>query len=217
MQISTFSNIFNINIFACKCFWYVNNWHLQRKKKPNTKEWELLSSIKQRGLTFSVLKCPCSVAQFTHPSFGSVQLLFEIFYELTWSIWTPPTTTSPIFQMKHLEALLKPASAAQALLLPATSPFGPCAASSGAQPRHAPGWQEDANWSSASFPHWHPNGFAGMLQGTAQGWSAGALQLPNTKRQTENKTDIAYRAGKVLADKVQENHVYDFLVYYRSW
>lgn len=46
----------------------------------------------------------------------------------------------------------------------ATSPFGPCAEPSAVQSHHEPGWQEDANCSAASFPHWRPNGFAGMLQ-----------------------------------------------------
>lgn len=48
---------------------------------------------------------------------------------------------------------------------------------SAAQPHHDPGWQEDANWFSASFPHWFPKGFAdsGRESTRMKSWGTAAL------------------------------------------
>lgn len=205
-----FANVFGMQII-----------HLFRGKKAKNegaRVVKLLKSTVWHGI--SSVKCPCSVAQFTHPSFGSVQLLSGNICELTWKIWTLSTTTLHKFQIKYLgKSLLKPVSATQAPMLPATSPFGPCAAAFAAQPHHEPGWQRGGNWFSASFPHWRPSSFAGMLHGRAQGSNPGALQpcyqIWNPRQ--KNKTYITYRARKALADKIQEIHIHDFHVYYRLW
>lgn len=122
MQISTVNNTFNIKIFAWKNIWYVNS-HLQRRKAQvkqcSTAWFDILVSVDQSVLALSYsspIPCLCHCNYFLEYSVNS---------EPMWSIQTASTVISHISQVKHWEPLSKPASAAQALLLFAASPFSP--------------------------------------------------------------------------------------------
>lgn len=193
MQISTFNDTFNIKIFACKCIWYVDNKHLQRKRSQpwrNESCWAVFNSaVWQTAWSQWFIKHPCSAAQFTHLLFESVQFLFVVFCEQWNNVehLNSSSLTSGVFQRKRLgRTPLKAASAAQDPLLPASSPFGPCAAPSAVPPRHELGWREDANWFSASFPHWRPSSIAGTLQGTDKDTVLGHCS-PASKFETRQK------------------------------
>lgn len=147
-QISTVNNIFNIKIFACKNV----NSHLQRKKSQ-VKQWstacfDILVSVDQ------------SVLALWHssliPRLCHCNLPFGVFCEQRANVEHLNCFHCNLTYFPH-ETLGSPVktsfSRTQALVLPAASPFSPCAAPSAVQPSHDPGWQEDANWFSASFPH----------------------------------------------------------------
>lgn len=156
---------------------------------------------------------PCSVAQFTHPLFVSLQLPFGVFCEQ----WANVEDLN-CFHCNHMyfpgETLgtpVKTSFRAQALLLPAASPFSPCntlCCSATPQPSLAGG----CKLFSPSFPQWFPNGFADSARNCTRmkSWGTAALQ-PSMKLHKET-TD---RDGKALAGKSQENHVYSLVVYYR--
>lgn len=123
MQISTVNNTFSIKIFAWKIY-LVCKFTSSEEKSPSQAVFN--SMVWHSGISGS--KCPCSVAQFTHPRLChcNYHLGHSVNSEPTWSIQTASTVISHISQVEHWEPLSKPASAAQVLLLPAASPFSPC-------------------------------------------------------------------------------------------
>lgn len=136
--------------------------------------------------------------------------------DLTWSTRTPQTIALYISQMKHLEVLLKPALAAQALLLLQQAllvlVLNPLLCS------HTMN-QAGRRMQIVLQPVSHTDAQMALLaccrfSTRMKSWDTAALPS-NLKPQTENKADITYQAGTALADKIQKKHVYDFLVYYR--
>lgn len=154
------------------------------------KERELLSSIQQCCLTNSVVSVVYKASLLcstVHPSLVWVSTI-----PVCGILWTVKQRGASellqlVFQMKRLgRTPLKAASAAQDPLLPASSPFGPCAAPSAVPPRHELGWREDANWFSASFPQWRPSSIAGTLQGKHKDTVLGHCS-PASKFETRQK------------------------------
>lgn len=117
MQISTVNNTFNIKTFACKNIWYVNS-HLQRKKSPSQVWFDILVSVDQSVLALwhsSPIPrlCPLAFGVLCEEG-ANVEHPNCLHYNLTY------------FPGETLGTSVKTASAAQALLLPAASPFSPC-------------------------------------------------------------------------------------------
>lgn len=164
MQISTVSNIFNIKIFACKNV----NSHLQRKK-AQVKQWstacfDILVSVDQSVLALwhsSLIPrlCHCNLpfGVFCEQR-ANVEHLNCFHYNLTY--FPHETLCSPVKTSF---------SRTQALLLPAASPFSPCATP---WPRLAGG----CKLVFSQFPTLNPKRLCWHLQGRAQGRNPWALQ-----------------------------------------